>query len=744
MIARILLNQRLGVSVVGLLSVLFLVQLVSGRCLGMEPVGVIKLSDTLNSNVFFPDEEVRMRVVIVFKGDPGINLISPVVHYRITDYWDRVVSSGMEELHQPTKLGGWVEITPPLPSGQGIGWFKVNLELRDGDRVVPLENPALATGEPAFTFAVVSKPESGPKPDSFFGVCEHGLDDNNAEVMHRAGIRWVRTDVRWQNIQSSRGSAFNWSELDRVMETAEKFGIEVLPIIGYTSPFAANSWEGARKGDPRFYPPRAEDWKAFVKALVERYRDRVSCWEVWNEANNPNFWLGTPADYSSLLREAYKEIKSADPAALVSVAGTGGVDLGWIRKVVNAGGGAYMDVVSVHPYRQPSSPEAGLIVDLVRTWGLVRNELPPRADGKVERQVWITEMGYHTLGDSTAVSEKDQARFLVRAIVQAMAVGVKRFFWYEFADGAIDAHDKEANFGIVHSDLSPKPAYVAYATAERMLGEARYCKTLAFNQRSLRAYTFETPTGNTLVAWTASGSERVKWPAAGPVTLIDIMGRKQTLLPHEGTVELSITESPVYLEGIDLSEMKNRNIAVFSDDPLAGELSTTGSITINLVQNSGFEEAAPNSDGPEGWKLAINRDSRFSWTYVRHAADSPEGEAYMRLKNEFERAPHVYGRMYCFVPVEPYTTYRMSIKVRTKSAKRAFLGGGPGWRVSIQLPEDTQGEWMTVEGIFTTGSETSWYLHILLDDVNEQVDVDDVRVYKISNASSLLSSSGVP
>jgi len=86
----------------------------------------------------------------------------------------------------------------------------------------------------------------------------------------------------------------------------------------------------------------------------------------------------------------------------------------------------------------------------------------------------------------------------------------------------------------------------------------------------------------------------------------------------------------------------------------------------------------------------------------------------------------------------------MSIKVRTQNAKRAFFGGGPGWRVSIQLPEDTHGEWTTVEGVFTTGNETSWYLHILLDDVNEQVDVDDVRVYEINSLSALLLSLETP
>lgn len=116
---------------------------------------------------------------------------------------------------------------------------------------------------------------------------------------------------------------------------------------------------------------------------------------------------------------------------------------------------------------------------------------------------------------------------------------------------------------------------------ERMLGSGRYSKTLAFDQRWLRAYSFDTPAGNVVVAWSVSRSETVSWPAAGPVTITDIMGRKQRLEPHGSSVELTITESPVYIQGIDLSQMEKQGIALISDDPSAIKPAAGGLGTVN-------------------------------------------------------------------------------------------------------------------------------------------------------------------
>ena len=58
-------------------------------------------------------------------------------------------------------------------------------------------------------------------------------------------------------------------------------------------------------------------------------------------------------------------------------------------------------------------------------------------------------------------SETDQAKYLVRSMEIAEAAGIEVYMPYEFQAPEGDPLYSEANFGIVHRDLSPKPAYEA-------------------------------------------------------------------------------------------------------------------------------------------------------------------------------------------------------------------------------------------------------------------------------------------
>ena len=59
---------------------------------------------------------------------------------------------------------------------------------------------------------------------------------------------------------------------------------------------------------------------------------------------------------------------------------------------------------------------------------------------------------------------EDQAVFLPQAILTSFAAGIEKYFWYEFQAMEHDLFDKESHFGIVHADLTPKPAAEAYRT----------------------------------------------------------------------------------------------------------------------------------------------------------------------------------------------------------------------------------------------------------------------------------------
>jgi hypothetical protein len=87
-------------------------------------------------------------------------------------------------------------------------------------------------------------------------------------------------------------------------------------------------------------PPTADE----VRKWVTRYKGRIKYWEVVNE---PNFSMG-PQQYADVIKRVYPIVKEIDPAA--TVMGPGGIDLGWYAALYDAGGGKYLDVVSIHDY----------------------------------------------------------------------------------------------------------------------------------------------------------------------------------------------------------------------------------------------------------------------------------------------------------------------------------------------------------------------------------------------------------
>lgn len=69
---------------------------------------------------------------------------------------------------------------------------------------------------------------------------------------------------------------------------------------------------------------------------------------------------------------------------------------------------------------------------------------------------------------SRGVSETEQSAHLNRTIPRYLNEGVEVFFWYEFRDGGTNPEYNEHRFGLLHLDLSPKPAYHALKKLTRI------------------------------------------------------------------------------------------------------------------------------------------------------------------------------------------------------------------------------------------------------------------------------------
>lgn len=234
--------------------------------------------------------------------------------------------------------------------------------------------------------ALFSNAEAAPPQASPYGVCAHltrggefQTQTEELRLMKEAGIAWARSDFDWSGLQRAQDGAWNFTSLDTVISNAEAAGVQMLPILGYSTSFATPAHK------------HLDLWGHYVRAIAEHYRTRLPVWEIWNEENINGFWKdANPDDYLPLLKKSYETIKSVDPKLTVAVGGFAGVPTNFIDRLYQAGGAPYFDVMNVHPYGQPSEPESYLEERLT---GL--KEIMAKY-GDSAKPVWITEIGWPT------------------------------------------------------------------------------------------------------------------------------------------------------------------------------------------------------------------------------------------------------------------------------------------------------------------------------------------------------------
>ncbi|MFD1795194.1 cellulase family glycosylhydrolase [Paracoccus aurantiacus] len=286
------------------------------------------------------------------------------------------------------------------------------------------------------------------------------------------GVRWLRTDLYWADVQANGPGAYDWSEFDRIVDLSAEYGIQLLPVVGTTPGWAKKDQQGAST------PANPESFGRFLTAAVQRYRPRgIRVWEIWNEPNLAGNWPPNPdpAAYAEILIAAHKAIKEQDPGATVILGGMAAArwtgppfDIqhytapAFLEAVYKAGGGDAFDAVGYHPYSYPDAPDPDWRWN---GWGMMsgplRNVMQRHGDEK--KKIWITEFGAPTNEGEGGVSEDEQAQYLRDAVKLARDSDWSGpLFWYAFRDVGGDIGDNELWFGILDENSRRKPAWDAF------------------------------------------------------------------------------------------------------------------------------------------------------------------------------------------------------------------------------------------------------------------------------------------
>jgi len=192
---------------------------------------------------------------------------------------------------------------------------------------------------------------------------DYTIYDNWKAHVEALGIKKVRLQSGWAKTEKEKGTYdFQW--LDDIVYDLKEKGVDPWISLSYGNPLYKDGG-GTRLGAK--LPTSGEaytGWKNYVSTIVERYKDIVTEWEVWNEPNLKS--AGNPNEsYGKLLLETAKLIKEIQPEATVIGIAMAGVNAKLAGEVLDyladRDGLIYLDAITYHPYaRNPDNSYASV------------------------------------------------------------------------------------------------------------------------------------------------------------------------------------------------------------------------------------------------------------------------------------------------------------------------------------------------------------------------------------------------
>jgi len=394
--------------------------------------------------------------------------------------------------------------------------------------------------------------QKSPLPDpsdplAGMGVNIHFTDAQPGEweMLTKAGFRWVRMDVMWNNTEKTPG-VYDFSAYDRFFASLDHYHLRTLMILCY----------GNVHYDQGMAPHTDESRAAFARwavAAVTHFKGRSALWEIWNEPNGDWFWppKQNPDDYAKLALTVSKAIKQAAPDELIVGPALSGTQLYFVDYLGREGVLANWAALTIHPYLHDSPESYG------PTYAQARDLLKKYAPPGQRIDLICGESGYSSTWPG--MDETLQAQYLARLYLFDVLSSVPLTIWYDWHEDGTDPNNQEDHYGLVHYDYhagadniyDPKPAYNAALTYSRALTGYRFQQRLKTASDNDYVLAFTKGDTQCLAAWTASATpHQVKISAPDGIYLATSYdGKKQSeVASTNGILILPLDGGPQYLK----------------------------------------------------------------------------------------------------------------------------------------------------------------------------------------------------
>ncbi len=130
------------------------------------------------------------------------------------------------------------------------------------------------------------------------------------------GAKRVRLQAGWAKCEKTKG-VYSWDWLDAIVDDAVAQGVHPWLEFNYGNTIYPGGGDTGLGGGLPTSPEALAAWDRWCRALVERYRDRVAEWEVWNEPDLNKTGAAAADAYVDLYIRTARIVREVQPAGKV-------------------------------------------------------------------------------------------------------------------------------------------------------------------------------------------------------------------------------------------------------------------------------------------------------------------------------------------------------------------------------------------------------------------------------------------
>ncbi len=456
-------------------------------------------------------------------------------------------------------------------------------------------------------FCVIPRPDDQAGDYGIFGFHVYNPSEDVTQALAQAGVRLVRDDMDWPNSEPAPG-AYSLDKAEARAELFKKYGIQWIPILGYTPAWAGMKPENASGraaiASHTWAPAETTHWAGFVQqmasylgsqtvhwpseeiiprseALASEDLPLVNRWEIWNEVDQ-NFYYGYWGRYMDLLRIAYCTLKTSNPRNRILYGGSCGhwTELG---QTYHANGKYYFDELAFHPGGS----------DISSTLEIYYTGCPQIGNG-----YGIYRPASHTETYPSPPAGLSEAQSMIR-LYTTLKQWQEQIFCTFHGGRIVGAADPNSSALMWQKgdQLVPNAKYVAFAVARWLLSNATYVGPLALGE-GVEASLLLKGGRPVVVCWADLGAT-MDIDLASDAHSFDEMGKMFPMPDRDGTAAVVLTAKPLFIYGVHYRYLAEaiRNQA-----------------ELYLTTHQGFE-----TDRAFGYISTLERDGAWAWAeWPRH------------------------------------------------------------------------------------------------------------------------------